>query len=568
MAAPRNEGRAHVGGRAALLQAGALAALVGALAAPVGALGCGRARGGEPTAEAAGATSRSPEAPANPLGQDAEASAQAEPPAEAPAPGSPRSATADGSGSAATQAADGAEGGERIYSKVRFLWIRPAPRPMGSWLGYLSLGGSVVLRGGSKATARVAGAAAGSTDCRQWYAIEPEGYLCEGSEATTDPSDPLVAELRKTAAERGAAWPYQYGESLGTPVYPSVPDETEQRRAEPDLAAHLAEVDGARARPSAERDPSWDGVLLGPTGAEPPPPVALHPLGRAVAPRVARGSTIAFVRTFDAGGRSWLLTWDRGVVPADRVRRYEESSYAGVTLDGAMRLPIAFFRTRPRPKYELVEGRAAHATAASWPRHGWVGLTEQTTDVDGVRYLETVEAGLWCAASDATVVRTAPKAPARIELARAGRRTWVDVSVLEGWLVAYEGTRPVFATLISPGRGGIPFPGIPAIDTASTPTGLFTVTGKFLTATMISSSDSSIVHAEVQYTQNFSGPHTLHGAYWHSDWGERKSGGCVNLSPRDARWLFEWSEPRLPPGWHGVRWVPGAGESTAVSIHR
>jgi lipoprotein-anchoring transpeptidase ErfK/SrfK len=126
----------------------------------------------------------------------------------------------------------------------------------------------------------------------------------------------------------------------------------------------------------------------------------------------------------------------------------------------------------------------------------------------------------------------------------------------------------VYATLISPGRGGVPFPGIAPIETASTPTGQFTVTGKFLTATMASSTDANLVHAEVQYTQNFSGPHALHGAYWHDDWGERKSGGCVNLSPIDSRRLFAWTDPPLPAGWHGVRWSPGRGESTVVWIHR
>ena len=85
---------------------------------------------------------------------------------------------------------------------------------------------------------------------------------------------------------------------------------------------------------------------------------------------------------------------------------------------------------------------------------------------------------------------------------------------------------------------------------------------------MVSSTEPTLVHTEVQYTQNFSGPHTLHGAYWHDDWGEKKSGGCVNLSPLDAQRLFEWSEPALPDGWHGVRWIPHEGKSTVVVVHR
>jgi hypothetical protein len=45
------------------------------------------------------------------------------------------------------------------------------------------------------------------------------------------------------------------------------------------------------------------------------------------------------------------------------------------------------------------------------------------------------------------------------------------------------------------------------------------------------------------------------------------SGGCVNLPPIDSRRIFAWTDPPLPPGWHGVRWIPGQGDSTAIIIH-
>ena len=465
-----------------------------------------------------------------------------------------------------------APAGDRIYSRVRFLWIRPQPGPTQAWLGYLSLGDSVRVRGGDAAQALVASGIADGDRCRSWYAVEPRGYVCVGLDATLDAHDPLVIELGKTAADRRSPWPYQYGESIGTPVYASIPDDATQRRSEPDLAQHLERAARARAATSPEEigriDPTLVGVPLEPTGIEPPPPVTLDPLGRSLWSRVVRGSTVAYSRAFDHAGRSWLLTWDWGVVPRDRVRPYPSSSFAGVPLDGDHRLPIAFFRQKPRPKYRRSADGAVEPTGESWPRLGWVGLTDESVQSGGQRYLATQDQGLLCAEDDATVIASAKTLPPAIAARTTGRRTWVEVSVLGGWLIAYEAERPVFATLVSPGRGGIPFPGIPPLRTASTPLGQFTVTGKFLTATMVSSSEPTLVHTEVQYTQNFSGPHTLHGAYWHDDWGERKSGGCVNLSPFDAQRLFEWSEPTLPEGWHGVRWIPGEGDSTAVLVHR
>jgi len=112
---------------------------------------------------------------------------------------------------------------------------------------------------------------------------------------------------------------------------------------------------------------------------------------------------------------------------------------------------------------------------------------------------------------------------------------------------------------------------VPAQDpssTAATPIGPCRFEGKFVWATMVSSTDSSIVHSEVMYVQNFHGAHALHGAYWHDGWGELKSGGCVNLSPKDSQWLFHWTEPRIPPGWHGLRSVASFGPPTIVRVRR
>ena len=146
------------------------------------------------------------------------------------------------------------------------------------------------------------------------------------------------------------------------------------------------------------------------------------------------------------------------------------------------------------------------------------------------------------------------------------KETWMEASILGGWLIAYRGIEPVYATMISAGRGGRPHPGKKAIETASTPTGRFTINGKFKTASMNSSS-TPIVHADVPWTQNFSGPHALHSAYWHDDFGKLKSAGCVNISPLDGKWLFEFSEPRVPEDWHGVRAIRRYGKPSTFIVH-
>jgi hypothetical protein len=44
----------------------------------------------------------------------------------------------------------------------------------------------------------------------------------------------------------------------------------------------------------------------------------------------------------------------------------------------------------------------------------------------------------------------------------------------------------------------------------------------------------------------------LHAAFWHQRFGRVRSHGCVNLAPADAHWLFDWTTPNLPSGFHGV----------------
>lgn len=40
---------------------------------------------------------------------------------------------------------------------------------------------------------------------------------------------------------------------------------------------------------------------------------------------------------------------------------------------------------------------------------------------------------------------------------------------------------------------------------------------------------------------------SLHGTYWHNDFGRPRSHGCVNLSPAAAKWLYRWTKPSVLP---------------------
>jgi lipoprotein-anchoring transpeptidase ErfK/SrfK len=47
---------------------------------------------------------------------------------------------------------------------------------------------------------------------------------------------------------------------------------------------------------------------------------------------------------------------------------------------------------------------------------------------------------------------------------------------------------------------------------------------------------------DVPWTMYFDKARALHGAYWRAKFGFPQSHGCVNLSPGDAHWLFNWAK--------------------------
>ena len=114
---------------------------------------------------------------------------------------------------------------------------------------------------------------------------------------------------------------------------------------------------------------------------------------------------------------------------------------------------------------------------------------------------------------------------------------WIEVDLSEQLAVAYEGTIPIRAFVISSGVGNTP-----------TVTGTFRIWAKIAMQDMSGGSRASGTYYHLQDVQNvqyFFKNYAFHGTYWHNNFGSPMSRGCVNLTEEDAAWLFDWTSPAV-----------------------
>ena len=340
------------------------------------------------------------------------------------------------------------------------------------------------------------GAQRGSGCAGRWLLVGPMAWVCSDG-ADISGEDPAPAPF--TAGENGLPYPYFFTGRDGATAY----------------ASPEGEADGAPVR---ELEGGW---------------------------------AVAIVEQRTLGGRRW------GRTPHDQWLSMRElfpanpSLFHGETTSGT--LDFAWVREPRAQVYANAQGTAA---AGAHVRFEKVGFYEERGPMvrvspDGKTPQE------WMHTRDlAHPSFTLP--PAEAGGAQSTERS-IDVHLASQTLVAYEGTRPVFATLVSTGRG-------PQGSDSATPIGVHRIWVKIRATTMSNQErddlDRHYSMEDVPYTQFFHKNVALHGAFWHRDFGRVKSHGCVNLAPVDARWLFDFTGPRVLAGWHAA--YPTAVEKGTV----
>lgn len=342
-----------------------------------------------------------------------------------------------------------------------------------------------------------------SKDCEAgYYAVFPRGFVCVSQGATLDLSHPTLAAMAIQPA-RDQPLPYTYA------------------RARADSALF-------------ERDLQREDAVV-------------------EVKKLTRGSGMAIVGSWQAkvGGegeaeRLGLLTNGRFVRARD-LEAARGSSFSGLPLGEERALPVAFVVKRG---VSLFKPDGDHFTKAEpLDYHASVPLSGRFRTVSGTKFWES-ENARWVRDRDATVIQKRTRFPDFVN----DEQRWLDVSVVLGTLVAYEGKKPIFVSLVSTGRDRLGNPAAVEGEHAVTKLGTFEVTAKHVTLLGAAPERAGERFAlfDLPWVLELSSGQLLHGAYWHNRFGIEHGPGDVTLAPEDAQRLFDWSTPALPKAWHSV----------------
>ena len=232
-------------------------------------------------------------------------------------------------------------------------------------------------------------------------------------------------------------------------------------------------------------------------------------------------------------GQQWYQINEEEFVPVDALALASPSRFQGVYITEQPQHPFAWVNQWVQPS--LVPQGAINNAVEPLNRYRLVTLFAEEQRGEQIWYL--VGPDQWIEQENVSRVDVDPPPP---EVA-AGEK-WIEVDLFEQTLAAYEGERMVYATLISSGRTG-----------TSTPPGMYRLWAKVREGKMSNSdvedgSPAWYFIEDVPWTMYFHEGYSLHAAFWHDAFGFTRSHGCVNLSPRDSLWLFNWADPMMPEG--------------------
>ena len=386
----------------------------------------------------------------------------------------------------------------------------------------------------------------GAGCARGWSEVVGGGFVCRG-EGYQLGADVQTFEPSPVPPALDSALPYAYAHvgRSEAPQYWRIPTPAEELSAATLMSTLRAAREAVRATASGTTEEPDPGLEAPPQFSERETSEQnqsseehpASPLPSFFRMRMESGFYVSVDREERDGTRRFFRTIRGGYVPAEAMTVATPPAMRGVVLGGAWRTPLGFVYRRGATSLNRDPVSGALSPGSPLDYHAPLLLQDDVLDRRGNRHRITRQG---------MVVRE--NALRLVELIARPRAIpqedrWIHVDLSNQTLVAYEGDRAAFATLVSTGREGF-----------GTPVGTYRIQSKHVSTTMDDTDSANEAYSieDVPWTMYFEGSFALHAAFWHDNFGRPRSHGCVNLAPADARWLFQWSTPTLPPGWHGV----------------
>lgn len=227
----------------------------------------------------------------------------------------------------------------------------------------------------------------------------------------------------------------------------------------------------------------------------------------------------------ESEGRLWYEMNYGEWVRAEDLKLAKMSEFTGMEIHGWPERPFGWMVADYW--YSLEPGAEPPVNAVKLPRYTFLEVYDAVEDDEGWLWYN-IGGGRWMRQTYVSLVDPDPR-PAEI----AEDEYWVEIDLYEQTFAAYVGNQMVYAGLVSSGLNRWP-----------TYEGLFQVWDRHL-KTKMSGAEGKIDYyfiEDVPHTMFFDNDIALHGAFWHDRFGYKHSHGCVNMPPRDAEWIFYWSE--------------------------
>lgn len=231
------------------------------------------------------------------------------------------------------------------------------------------------------------------------------------------------------------------------------------------------------------------------------------------------------------------------------VTRYDDhngKAYVQLATGGWMRAaPIAYtnlqgleFYDNPRNDFGWIIGYdqvhsyvepsfGAQTTDQAYTREDVIQVYN-SVEVEGVTWYQ-IGSNEWVSDLAAAVVTVNTSPPEGVETGR-----WIEINLDQQTMAVYEDGQLLFATVLATGR-----------DPFFTKPGVFKIYNKKPLEKMqgaFEADRSDFYYLEdVPWTMYYDENRALHATYWPFGFGWPQSHGCINLSPGDAQWLFQWA---------------------------